>query len=108
MAQFSITYDIVTEESAEHGDYVDYGFIDTNLTLRDAIKLVFQTRTNAVDGVTSIECDSCPAVNPRWVTVTNGMEFETGDYESRSLHMPDSLSPATRRRIAKLMGAYGT
>lgn len=30
---------------------------------------------------------------------------ETGAHENRSLHFPKSLTPATRRRIARLLGA---
>ena len=104
-AKFDVTYDIVTPESAEAGDVEESGFIDTGLCLRDAIRLVCATRTNEVDGVQSIECDEWPMRSPRWVTVTNGMEFRTGAQESRYLHMPESLAPSTRRRIARLVGA---
>lgn len=102
---FSVTYEIVTPESAEQGDADDLGWIVQGVSLRDAVDAVHATRTNRVDGVTSIECDSYPATWPRWITVTNGMEFETGANESRSLHLPQHLTGATRRRIARLIGA---
>ena len=102
---FNVTYDIVTPESAENGDTDESGFIGKGMTLRDAIKAVHATRTSAVDGVESIECDSWPATSPRWVTVTNGTEYETGACESHSLHMPRTLTDATRQRIARLVGA---
>jgi hypothetical protein len=105
MAQFAVTYDITTHESAEHGDCEESGFIDSDMTLREAIAAVLSTRTCHVDGITAIEPNESPAIAPSWVTVTNGMEYLTGAYEQRALHMPDTLTPATRRRICRLVGA---
>jgi hypothetical protein len=65
---------------------------------------VMKTRTSRVDGVEAIEADSYPCDVPRWITVYNGMEYETGASESRSLHIPDTVTPGTARRIAKLLG----
>jgi len=102
---FDVTYEIVTPESAEQGDADECGFIGKGLSLRVAIEEIHNTRTSWVNGVESIECDSWPMMDPRWVTVTNGTEYETGAQESRSLHMSDNLTAATRRRIARLVGA---
>jgi hypothetical protein len=104
MMLFSVTYEIVTQESAEDGEAEEMGFISQGVSLRDAIDDVTRTRTNAVDGVSAIECDTSHVQAARWVTIVNGMEFETGAYESRSLHMPESLTAATRVRIARLLG----
>jgi len=98
---FDVTYEIFTPESAAEGDADERGFISENVSLRDAMQDLHATRTNEVDGVESIECDT----SPRWVTVCNGMEYLTGATESRSLHIPDSVSDATARRIARLAGA---
>lgn len=102
---FAVTYLIVTQESAEQGDVEEHGFIGENMTLRDAIGAVHATRTNRVAGVECIEPNESPMRDPRWITVTNGMEYETGAQESRSLHMPDHLTASTRCRIARLVGA---
>lgn len=104
---FDVTYQIVTPESAEHGDVEERGFIIENVSLREAIDYLFQTRTSRCDGITAIEADEWPVTDPRWITVYNGMEYETGDYESRSIHMPDNITPSSARRIAKLLGAHG-
>ncbi len=105
MALFSVTYEIVTQESAADGDFEESGFICEGFSLRDAIVLVNGTRTSRVDGVECVECDSLPCTAPRWITVLNGMEYETGAQESRSFHIPDNVTPSTARRIARLMGA---
>ncbi len=102
MTIFSVTYEIVTQESAEAGDAEERGFIGEGLTLREAIEALCDTRTNAVDGVEAIEWSG--SHDRRWLTVINGMEFTTGAQESRSLHIPDAVSQATRVRIGQLIG----
>jgi hypothetical protein len=105
MLTFSVTYEIVTEESASEGDAEERGWICEDVSLRVALRCVADTRTNQVDGVSAIECDESPVCAPRWVTVTNGMEYLTGAQESRSLHIPEGVTAASRRRIARLVGA---
>ena len=73
---FSVTYEIVTPESAEDGDF-------------------------------AVEADECPVHAPRWITVTNGLEYESGAFESRSLHIPESVTVASRMRLARYLGCYG-
>jgi len=103
MAQFSVTYEIVTPESAEAGDADERGFIGRGLDLRDAIDAVTATRTNEVNGIECIEPSDSHG-EFRWLTVYNGMEFKTGACESRSLHIPDNVTGHSRRRIARLLG----
>lgn len=105
MARFSVTYEIVTQESAENGEAEEIGFELESGSLRDAIDAVTVTRTNMVDGVECVELSDSDAASARWITVSNGMEFETGAHESRSLHFPDNLTAASKRRIARILGA---
>lgn len=104
MATFTITYEIVTQESAEHGDAEERGVIAIDVSLRDAIAMVNETRTNRVNGVECVECDEWPIRSPRWITVYNGTEYETGAQESRSLHIPEHVTAESRIRICRLMG----
>jgi hypothetical protein len=104
MLKFNVYYEIVTPESAEQGDVDERGEIATGLSLREAIAAVNETRTSLVGGVECIEASDSRVGDARWFTVTNGMEFETGAVESRSLHIPDHVTPASRRRIARLLG----
>lgn len=107
MTGFNVTYEIVTPESAEDGEAAELGFIAEGVTLREALEFVSETRTSHVGGVHAIEANEYPVRAPRWITVSNGMEFMTGAYESRALHFPDSVTGASRRRVARLMGCYG-
>jgi len=107
MPRFSVTYDIVTPESAEHGDVAEAGFIGEDLGLREAIDAVRSTRTSRVGGVECVEPSCSTIEDSAWITITNGMEYETGAVESRSLHLRSSVTDASRRRIARLMGVRG-
>ena len=106
MTRFDVTYEIVTQESAEQGDAEERGFISQNISLRDAIADVCATRTCHVAGVIAIEASSFPSNDFRWVTVDNDMEYLTGAYESRSLHIPEHVTPSSRGRILRLVRGY--
>lgn len=101
---FNVTYEIVTPESAEQGDVDERGYAAQDTDFRTAIRMVQETRTNRVSGVECVEPSCSDIGSARWVTVQNGMEYETGAQESRSLHFPDQLTPATRKRICRLLG----
>jgi hypothetical protein len=101
-ARFIITHEIVTPESAEYGDAEERGELDSDLSLRDALRIVTATRTRHVGG---IECIHAEFHRGAHVTVDNSMEFLTGACESRTLHIPYTVTKASQRRIARLVGA---
>ena len=103
--RFTVTYQIVTEESAESGDVAQSGFVSHDVRLRDAIADLFATRTSRAGGVSFIEPSDSDVQSARWFTVGNAMEFDTGAYESRDLHLPVQLTGASRVRLARLIGA---
>jgi len=98
---FSITFEIVTPESAESGEAEETGFIVESVRLREAVDEFHRTRTNQVDGVEALEDSG------RWFTVVNGPEFETGAQESRSIHPAGNITPASYRRLGRLLGIKG-
>lgn len=102
--KFSITYDIVTPESAEFGDFAECGFIAKDLTFRDAVSLF-----NAERSGNYIEADSHPiSVNfpPRWFTAC-GETDENGNCRSIGFHLPLDITGASAMRVARLLGCYG-
>lgn len=101
--RFSVTFEIVTPESAEDGEAESLGFIGQNMPLREAIESLFETRTSAVDGIAYREANDSDACRARWFSVGNGMEFETGATESRSIHFPETMTPASRARLCALL-----
>jgi len=94
MSKFNVTYNVVSQESAEYGDVEESGYISENSRLSDAVQDVIRTRTNEVDG-SNIESDDCR------VSVYNGMEFITGDSETRTLHRPANCTNASWNRICR-------
>lgn len=103
---FSVTYEIITPESAEDGDAAESGYVAEGVSLREAIDLV--TATDSCHcAQESIQCDEYPVTSPRWITVNNSADYLTVTAENRSLHIPGHITPASRVRIARLLGAYG-
>ncbi len=102
---FSVTYEITTPESAENGDAEVRGYIAENVSLREAVQCLFETRTSQCDGISALEpSDSC-AESARWFSVYNGTEFLTGANETRSIHFPESMTPARRAHLIALLTA---
>ena len=106
-AKFMVSYDIVSAESVMEGDVSEEGIIGRNLSLREAVQSVQESRTSRNPGIMAVECDSYPALRPEWIMVMFGSEYETGDTESRYLHIPPHVTTASRRRIARILGASG-
>ncbi len=94
---FHVSYEIVTEESAEHGDAEERGMISDNVCLRDAIEDLFSAKYD----ISAIEEND--ALDPHWVTVYYDMDQAYGHYENRSLHLPRHLTFWSRQRIVKLV-----
>jgi hypothetical protein len=103
MIAFSVTYDIYTQESIEAGETADDGFICQNVSLRDAIAAVCETDNNTCER-TNIESSDSRISHARWFTVYNSMDWISGDTEHRSLHIPESVTASSRKRIARLLG----
>lgn len=107
--KFDIHYAIITPESAEYGEADEVGVRDENLSLRDAISELFKTRTNRCGGIECIEANCFPLPQSGWleffpfITVYNGMEFETGATENRSLTPKGAITASSWRRIVRLI-----
>lgn len=94
---YSVTYEIVTPEFAEDGSDLEMedfacGFVAEDISLRDAI--------DAVGG-------GCHEHNGGYEWFTNceyNLNYGTGAQESRSLHLPDGITGASRVRIGRLLG----
>lgn len=96
--KFNVTYEIVTQESAEYGDAAERGYIAENVSFRDAVRYL------EVAGCP--EADSCYPAVPRWITTQDDTYYGTGEVESRSLHIPRTTTASSAIRIARYLGAY--
>jgi len=100
---FNVTYEIITKESAEDGEAEEHGFICEAVSLRDAIGAVTSTESCHCEQ-SGVEANDSRVEHARWISVYNSMDWISGNYENRSLHIPESVTPASRRRIARLLG----
>lgn len=114
MRYFHVTYDIVTPESAEHGDAAERGFVQPGgwhhelksetfgepagrikdecaLTLREALDLVnCGAMADGGDGDSFYEQDGRE-------------DYRTGATETRAFHISGKITDASRARIARLL-----
>lgn len=109
--KFRLTYELVTEESAQHGEAERSGWLDSGgyevefpeeMTLRDAVETFHRESADSV----TVEPDSVPMRHspPRWITAVPTSLDEYGESRSVSLHIPNGVSGASRIRIARLLG----
>lgn len=117
--KFNLTYDIVTEESSQQGDFAYNGYITANrtcprkrnyipknpaeFTLREAIDIL--TRQGGM-----VTADCCPVsleCLPRWFNCGGDMHWRTGESTTFALHLPESVTPSSAIRIARLLNCYG-
>lgn len=99
--RFRVTYDIVTPESAEHGDSAESGFVlpggwkepagspePVSMTLREAAELCYPQEDSG-----------------HWLSEADGrVDYATGAEERRSLHPPDNITGASYGRLKRLLG----
>ena len=94
MNNFNVTYDIVSDESAENGDVDELGFIAEKVSLRDGINLLGSDSAH-VDGY-SLDCHDFT------ITVNHNRDYLSGLFESRYLHIPRNTTPSSLKRIHNL------
>lgn len=101
--QFHVTYERVTDESAEIGDAEERGFLVQDTTLRDALR-VAKCELHSVEYV---EASCSDIASARWVTFYSGRHIRRGDFVNVSIHPRGRVTGSSMRRLAALLGAYG-
>ena len=103
MARFTVTYDVVTHESAEHGDVEKSGFASPGywrhdepayLSLKECLSAcgLFGGRTTAFQ-----DCGS-------WFEMIDAeTDFRTGDETRYSIHPPKNITRSSYRRLARVL-----
>lgn len=102
---FAVTYERWSEADAEAGDTDDRGYVIEDCSLTDAIRLGLEVRYP--DWAGACEPSDSRADHARWLTFYRWNDgtreyYRTGIEEQRSLHIPDDVTAASRRRIVRL------
>jgi hypothetical protein len=98
MGKFRVTYEVVTPESAEHGDVESRGYVqpggwrtdaagEAGMTLREAMRLAYPQE----------DCGRW------WCEVDGRTDYRTGAVETRSIHPPRDITAASYARVARLL-----
>jgi hypothetical protein len=94
MNTFNVYYGIITDESAENGDFHELGLVDENVSLREGIKLLASESSHN---------DSYDVQRSDFViTVSYGRDFLSGVFENRYLHIPRNTTTSSLNRIHNL------
>ena len=121
--RFRLTFEVVTEESSRDGDAARRGFVSDagrpyispaesdwmpevpdTFCLRDAVDFLISRESTG-----PVKADSSPISRqhpPRWFTYGGTMDMD-GEAVSVSMHVPETVSPSSAMRIARLLNCYG-
>lgn len=106
---FSVTFERYLPHDPEEDvcEPDERGFVVEGVSFRDALQQF--SGCGFADYATADDADEWPIQAPRWFTLHKWNDgtheyFCEGITEDRSLHLPDSITPASRRRIARLLG----
>lgn len=107
MKQFAVTFERWTPSALEAGETNDRGFVCQGVSLGDAVRLGLEA--HHPEWLDQPEPSSTDLDGTRWYTwheFNNGTHeyYTKGIIEERSLHIPDHVTTASRRRIARLFG----
>ena len=99
---FTMTYEVLTPESAEYGDVADRGYCDEYGNRYDepaAVSLRAALRT-----LGSMEPNDSRYESARWWSEIDGCpNYSTGAVEYRSIHLSDRITPSSRARVNRLI-----
>lgn len=105
MKSFSVTFETYTLESVANGGANERGYLAEKVSLREAVSELLDL--GALD---HIEPSDSTVERARWFTAYQGSDAPLyyngeGDCgETRSLHVPESATAASRRRLARVLG----
>lgn len=104
---FSVTYEryFPHDEGEDICEADERGFVIENTSLRDALSEI----ADRPEWARADDCDEWPIRSPRWFCFDKWNDgtreyYEQGITEDRALHVPDRVTPSSRRRIARLLG----
>lgn len=104
MTRFNATYTRFNDDEATQGETDRQGFVDTELSLHDALRAMRQYPATASE-YRGIAGSDWPADTSRWITADYS-EWETGDTVEVSIGLPDDITDSTRARLVRAIIAH--
>lgn len=91
-----VSYQVITDESAAHGEYADQGIEYEGTCLAAAIRAF---------GHDAMAADEWPITGSiRHFYSYDSTDYRTGDETTYVLGIPKSVTPSSRLRLARLLG----
>ena len=112
---FRVTYETVTAESADQGDFADHGWLSWNGSPADQyFDSVWDVR-DLTDKLAGHYAEGDGDTVPRWITVDPGSDFWLSPFwrdlagedalgVTASVHRPDWITDASWLRVCRLLG----
>lgn len=111
--RFHVTYEVVTPESAEHGDVAERGFVDADGTeyemppdMFGAAAGEFKARFDLTlrQAFDLIPRGLCMEDSGHWFSEADpGVDCRTGNSHALAFHPPDNITRSSYQRIAALL-----
>lgn len=112
MERYVMTYEIITPESAEQGDVAEHGYCEPGGWLypfpgspdEPNPGPAYVSLRAALRDLGSLEPSDSDYLDARWWGEVDGtVDYSTGAETRKSLHIPDNITPSSRRRINRLI-----
>jgi hypothetical protein len=110
MPKFQITYEVVTPESAEHGDFAEIGFVTPggfqHSIESDGAMDAARNNEFAFDLRSAVRTLGCVENAGRWFVEADGRDnYRDGSNTRYSLHPPQNITPSSYGRLCRLLKA---
>jgi len=99
-ARFTVTYEVITPESAADGDAAERGFVASDGAPVDDRALMTLREALAIAGSFPEDAGAC-----RWFSSYPETDYTTGAETIYSLHVPATITASSARRVARVVGA---
>lgn len=98
--RFNVTFETITPESAEQGDFADSGYMASDVPLREALSAIGRWYTRSRGA--GLEDAG------RWFnTIDDEIDYRTGEHTRYAIHPPKGITPASYRRVARVLTGWG-
>lgn len=100
--KYDVTFERYTSESIEQGDAESRGYLVHGVGLREALEYI-RGEPSTRCSLESIEPSASWLEGTRWINWCYGADYESGESVTLSLHLPDTMTTASKARLLRLL-----